>query len=945
MIDMQIHIGGLSKRLALVLALIMLPWMVFGQQGSLSVRGRVLDESKQPLPSANVVVRTTDGKLLGGVAADTKGNFSINNLPQGTHRLEVSFVGYTSHTQSIKLTSGQSPLSLGIITLKEDGKLFDDLVVSAKATEVVVRGDTLEYNAESFKAPEGSALEELIKRLPGAEISESGEITINGKSITGITVDGKRFFESDPKVAVKNLPAELVEKVQVLDRQSDAARMTGFADGEEETILNLTIKPGRKQGLFGTAYLGGGTKDRYEANAIVNRFTDGKQWSILAGANNTNNAGFSDIAADVSSSGLGSQMGGGGGGRFGGMSAANSGITTSKILGGNLALTISSTSEVGGNAFLGRSDKEQWTKSDILHLISTGNTRETGEITELNTKHNYGSNLRLEWKPDSLTEIIFAPSLSYGVGEGIYSSDGQTVLDATQSLITRSKLQQTSESKDYTGRLALEASRRLNGAGRTLALSFFGNLRGSDASGIYRSDIYTASTDQSNTIDQRQENDSRSRSFRARLNYVEPLGKGYALQLTYQLRGEFSNQDRTSFAADASGAYTIEDATYNYDFRSTYLAHRAGVALKKATKTSDLTIGVNVDPSRLESHTESGGQVRDIVQSVVNYSPTLRYTYRPSRAFNFRLDYRGQSFQPSVNQLAPIQDVTNPLRVVEGNANLKPGYRHNLFGNLSLFSSAKQSSLNLFFFGRVVQNEIVASSVFDTQTGVSTTTYENVNGSWTVGMGGFFNTPLPGKRFGVRIGTHNNLSDQIGFSQGQKNTTRTLSLNESLTLTYRHGWLDTSLGGSWRLSRSTNSLEGIEGLTTRTYGVNWDTNVTLPFNFSFDSQLQYRKTNGYAEGFNEEQVLLNLGLGYSFLKNKAALLRLKVYDVLGKQRSVFQSVSAVSVTNQEFNTLGQYAMLQFIYRFNSFSGNASRSDMRSGGNMMRGGGGGHPGMF
>lgn len=941
---MQIHITGLSKRLALTLLLLCTPWILLGQQGSLSIRGRVLDESKQPLPSANVVVRSADGKLLGGMATDTKGNFSVGNLPQGSLQLEITFVGYVSHQRSIKLSSAQSPLRLGDIVLKEDGKLLDDVVVSAKATEVIVRGDTIEYNAESFKAPEGSALEELIKRLPGAEINESGQITINGKTISGIMVDGKRFFESDPKVAVKNLPAELIEKVQVLDRQSDAARMTGFADGEEETILNLTIKPGRKQGLFGTAYLGAGTEDRYEGNAIVNRFTDGKQWSILAGANNTNNAGFSDIAADVSSSGLSMQMRGNRGGRFGMRNTANDGVTTSKILGGNLALTISPTSEVGGNAFLGRSDKEQVTKGETLNLISTGNTRETGQTSELNTKHNYGANLRLEWKPDSLTEIIIAPSLTYGTGEGTYLSETQTVLDETQALITRSKLQQTSESKDYTGRLAIEASRRLSASGRTLALSFFGNLTGSKAQGTYLSDIYTASTATSSVIDQFQKNDSRSRSFRSRLNYVEPLGGGYALQLTYQLRGEFTDQDRVSYAPDATGAYTIEDDTYSYDFSSSYLAHRIGFAFKKATKASDLTLGVNVDPSRLESLTKSGGQTRDIVQSVVNYSPTLRYSYRPSKAFNLNLDYRGQSFQPSVNQLAPIQDVTNPLNVVVGNAELKPGYRHNLFGRLSLFSAAKQSSMNLFFFGRVVQNEIVASTLYDTSSGVRTTTYTNVNGSWMAGFGGFFNTPLPGKRFTLRVGTHNNLSNQIGFSQGQENRARTLGLNESLTLTYRHGWLDTSLGGSWGMSRITNSLEGVAGQTTRTYGVNWDTNITLPLNLAFDSQLQYRKTSGYAAGFNEEQVLLNMGLGYSFLKNKAALLRVRIYDVLGKQRNVYQTASAVAITNEETNTIGQYAMLQFIYRFNSFSGNASRSDMKTT-SGMGGPGGPPPGRF
>lgn len=205
-------------------------------------------------------------------------------------------------------------------------------MVEAKATEVVVRGDTIEYNAGSFKTAEGSALEELIKKLPGAEVSADGKITINGKSISQIMVDGKRFFDSDPKVAVKSLPADLIDKVQVLDRETDAARMSGFADGDEETIINLTVKPGRKRGLFGTAYAGGGTKERYEANGMINRFTDGNQWTILGGANNTNNAGFSDIATDLSQSDL-ARAASGSNRRPWERNNSNDGITSSQMIG------------------------------------------------------------------------------------------------------------------------------------------------------------------------------------------------------------------------------------------------------------------------------------------------------------------------------------------------------------------------------------------------------------------------------------------------------------------------------------------------------------------------------------------------------------------------------------------------------------------------------------
>lgn len=912
-------------------------------QGTLT--GRILDAQRQALPNANVrLIEPKSKTIIAGMVTDAKGNYTISKIPKGTFRLEVSFIGFATYTQELKFTEEKAQTrKLEDISLKEDNTLLKELVVAAKATEVVLKGDTIEYNADSFKTTQGAVLEELIKKLPGAEISDTGEITINGKSITQIMIDGKRFFESDPKVAIKNLPAELVQKVQVLDKQSDMARMTGFADGEDETIINLTIKPGRKKGLFGTLYAGAGTEKRYELGGILNRFKDNQQWTILGGLNNTNNSGASDIASDISQSDIARVASGGGRSRPGQRSTANDGITISRLLGGNAIFSITPQLEFGGNIFSSNSDKTLQTSGATTNLRTSGNTLDTDKVTELNKKYNYGTTLRLEWKPDQRTEIIITPQLSLGIGKGTYSSTSKTTLEANNSTISSSDLLQHTDSRTYNLRMDANISRKLNDKGRTLTLSLEGRLGGTDTDGDYLSNIYTASNASTTTIDQRLGTDNSSKIFRTRLNYVEPIAKGLLLQFNYQLRGEFSSRERSAYDRDAGGAYSLFNQLYSNAFESTYIAHKVGVAFKRATAMSDLTLGVNIDPSRLKSETNSGGNIRYITRSVINYSPTLRYSYKPSKSFNLRLDYRGQSYQPTANQLAPVTDASNPLNVYKGNEELLPGFRHMLMGHLSLFSPSKQRALNLFAMGRIIQNEIVSNTFYDIATGVRTTSYTNVNGSWMFSLGGFYTTPILGKKLSFRLSTRNSLNNQVGFVDGMRNNSLSLGLSQTLALAYRKDWLDTSLKGSWSMNKVNNCLLKSLERTTQDYGLGWDAVLTLPLGLSLESNLNWTTQRGYGEGFNQTQTLWDLSLGYSFLKNKVATIRAKAYDLLGQKRNVYQNISSSAISTQETNTLGQYVMLHFIYKFNSFSGNASAQDMKT--NSPRGMGGPPPGRF
>lgn len=886
------------------------------------VHGRVLDLQQQPISMASVRLLDANKQLLTGSVTQINGAFALKvTTALKEVWLEIRFVGYQSLER--KLTLREPSVKLGNITLKEDEQSLRELTVVGKATEVAVKGDTIEYNASSYTLPEGEALEALLKKLPGAEVNESGEIMINGKSISKIMVDGKRFFESDPKVALKNLPADLVDKVQVLDRATDNARMTGFADGEEETIINLTVKKSKKQGIFGTAYAGYGTDKRYEANAAVNQFTNGNQWTVMAGANNTNNAGFSDIASDISQSELLSQMSGSR--RRGGSPSASmgDGVLSSKLIGGNLVHTFSQLGELSSGAFWGQTDKERVGKSHVINLLSTGNTVEQTETTELNRKNTTGANLRFEWKPTQQTEVIVTPQINYGLHSGSYTANTDTEQELTALLINSNQQEQTTEGRTLRSEVRADASHRF-ASGRTLALSANWDYGFDDSQGTYRSALKSLRGNSS--VDQRLDGEQNNWGLRSRLSYVEPLGKGYALQLLYQLRLEQTNSHRDAYELDAlTQKYSIYNSQYSNRFESDFVSHRAGLALKKGGKAYDVTAGFNLDPTYLQSHSVSGGQQAYIVQRTLNYSPTLRIKYKPSKAFDLGVDYRGRSFQPSTHQLSPVQDVTNQLVIYQGNPNLRPGYRHNLFGRLSVFNAPKQSSLMLFAHLQYIQNDIVARSTYDGASGVRHIGYTNVDGNGMIGFGGFYSTPIFNKLLSLRISTQNSLLRQIGFIQGERNTSHTLRLRESVALALRRGIIDTSLKGSWGLYTSSHSLGSVEGQTTHDYRVEWDSQLRLG-GLTLESSTNYRTSSGYVAGFDREQWLINLGISYSFLQGKAATLRFKVYDLLAQQQNVYRSISALSVATHESNILGRYAMLHFIYKFSKFGGNTTKSD-------------------
>ena len=407
------------------------------------VAGRVLDEEGNPMIQANVqLVQSTGQVAVAAGATNEKGLFSLKTSQEGDYILRVSYVGYTTHDEKISLRNGQT-ITLKDISMNEDARLLQSVTVQAKAAEVVVRNDTLEFNAGSYTVAQGASIEELIKKLPGAEIGSDGKITINGKDISKILVDGKEFFSKDPQVAIKNLPADMVNKVQVLNKLSELSRMSGFDDGEEETVINLTVKPEKKKGLFGTLQAGYGTDQRYMTGGNVNRFDGNKQWTLIGSANNTNNMGFSEMSSEMGSMTFFSPQGGGRRG-FGN----SGGVTSSSMLGGNFSVEFSSALNTGGDARYGYNDKAIETTKRVENILAEGNTYMDENILERSFSHNGQARFRMQWKPSERTEVVFEPDLSISKIDGFFNDTYETK-DATGISVNKGSIHQTTQGNNF----------------------------------------------------------------------------------------------------------------------------------------------------------------------------------------------------------------------------------------------------------------------------------------------------------------------------------------------------------------------------------------------------------------------------------------------------------------------------------------------------------------
>ena len=940
----------------LLVALGVIPAFAQSGGGKVIVSGRVLDGvDKSPVIQAGVqILSVKDSVVVAGNVTDLDGKFSLSARP-GKYLLKISYIGYKTDFRNLTLDRNRLRTNVGEISLEVDAVMLDEAVVVAEAPEVIAKADTLVYNSSAYRVPEGSALEELVKKLPGAEVDESGKITINGKEITKIMIDGKEFFADDPNIAMKNLPVNIIDKVRAYDKQSDMARMTGIDDGEEETVLDLSVKPELNKGWIGNVDLAAGTEDRYSGKFMLNRFVESNQFTVIGSANNVNDNGF---------------PGGGGGFRWGGQN----GLNAVKMGGFNFSVE-NEKLEAGGSVNYNYRDADVRSKQNSETFVSSQTSSFKNALdASRNKTTNLIGDFRLEWRPDTITWLMFRPRVTYGKTDNGSSSSSFTFnedpelstdelveADDITSLVSKEKIINTivrntlNRSDNINARGMLLFNRRLGKAGRNVTMRARYTYTNNDSEQLSASqtDYYQtaeealASGAVSEILNRYITTPTKTSDYSVRLSYSEPIFKGGFLQFSYDFQYRNSTTDNSTYDMpvdwEVGQGFIPGQAVFNTDLSKSaeynYYNHQAEVQLRWIRQKMRFNVGASFQPQRSTLSYTMGDYSVDTVRTVFNFTPTLDFRYNFSKTSQLRVNYRGRSSQPSMTDLLPITDDTDPLNVKLGNPGLKPEFTNTLRVFYNTFNTEKQRGMMTHFSFQNVMNDISNRRTYDETTGGYRTMPENINGNWNLfGVLGT-NTALKNKKYTINTFTmarYNNIVSYMSagetLADTDKNKTRQLVMSERLRGTYRNDWWEISLNGSLTYNHSRNSFQEQSNMDTYQFSYGASTNVRLPWNMSIATDISQNSRRGYTDAsMNRNELLWNAQISQDFLKGNAATVSVQFYDILRQQSNISRAITAAMRQDTEYNAIYSYCMVHFIYRLNLFGGKGNRPPMGSGG--------------
>lgn len=956
----------MKRKLVLGIVLLLVTTLSsFSQNRSnITVTGTVVDDLNTPVEQATIqMLSLPDSTYVTGIATKSNGSFSLPRVRAGKYVLKISYIGYKTKFVPLQLKASNTTTieRIGTVKLEVDAVLLSEAVVVAEAPQVQVVEDTVQFNSSAYRTPQGATLEELVKKLPGAEIDDDGNVKINGKDVSKIMLNGKEFFGGDVATALKNLPVEMIDKLKTYDKKSDLARITGIDDGEEETVLDLTVKKEMETGWFGNADVAGGTEDRYSARGMVNYFRGSTQLSIIGSVNNVNDQGFS---------------GGGGGPRF----RRNNGLTDKKWVGMNFA-TENDKIDMDGSV------RYNYTKNNITSIGSTedfltnGNSFSNANSQSRNISKNFRANLRLEWTPDTMTNIIFRPNFSYGKTDnwsnsesGTFNSDPYNIVANPNDYLSLEKLLMNddpledirvnainngtlTDGKSLDAEATLQVNRKLNNRGRNITFrGRFGygdnvNKQYTESQTYYYllQSIMNPGQDSVLIRNQYIHTPTKDFNYRAQLTYSEPLGRATFLQFNYQFQYMYSESDKRTYdlyRADNDWALggalppnymdaEVDSLGKYAEYR--YYNHDASVSLRFIRTKWQLSAGMSFQPQHTVLSYKRGDYMIDTTRNVFNFAPNIDFRYRFSKISQLRLMYRGRSSQPSMENLLPIVDNSNPQNIRIGNPGLKPSFTHSVRLFYNTYNADKQRSIMTHVNFSATQNSVSNSRVYNEATGGWTTTPKNINGNWNAfGMFGF-NTALRNKKF--NIGSFSNVSYQnnVGYLTDtqtrieQKNTTTNLNIGERLNATYRNDWLEFGVNGTLSYSIERDKLTPDNNQQPYTFSYGAFTTVMMPWNMSVSTNISNQGRRGYRDSsMNRDELIWNAQLSQTFLRGNATV-SLEAYDILKRQSNITRSLTANGRSVYEYNGVNSYFMLRFIYRLNIFGGKNVSNRPRPGG--------------
>ena len=969
-------------RKILLLAVVVLMTTVGVQAQSRRISGRLIDrDSKEAVMQATIQLLKTDSTFVAGALSNEKGEFHLVAPSNGRYLLKMTSVGYETQVKNVTLSNDKN-VNLGDIVFGSDAIMLKGTTVTAQASKVTVKKDTFVYNASAYRTPEGSVIEELVKKLPGAQVDDDGKITINGKEVKKILVDGKEFMTGDTKTAMQNLPTSIINNIKAYDQQSDMARVTGIQDGNEETVLDFGIKPGMNHGMFANVDASIGTRNRYTWRGMGAYSTANSRLMLFTNANNVGDRGF---------------PGGGGGGRWG---AAN-GLNASKMLGLNYNYEKKDKLKLDLSARWNHRDGDTQSRQSVENFVSKVGAFSNSASSNFTRSNSWDIRGRLEWQPDSMTNIMFRPSVQFSTNDGNslsssasfkedpykYVSDPLAAASieslASDSLMVNSSINgRLSYSESTNARGTLQINRRLNNSGRNVTLRGEGSYSDTESKELSTSDVIlyliktAAGNDSTYYTNRYNLTPTKNWNYSVQATYSEPIWKRTYLQFSYQFQYGYSKSDRSTYDYSLFDVNPFIGITQEYRGWNNYLSligdpysndyynlnlsrfseyknyiHEMNLTFRMIRDKYQLNAGVMFQPQTTKFVQNYQSVYTDTTRNVFNVAPTLDFRYNPNDLTRLQITWRANTTQPSMSDLLDITDDSDRLNVKKGNPGLKPSFTNNLRLFYNTYIQSHQRAIMTFINFNTTQNSISNMVTYDEQTGGRTTRPENINGNWNTNIGFMFNTAVDSAGvWNVNTFTMFNYNNYVGYlyqdalKEASKNTTRTTTLMERLQGSWRKDWIEISLDGTLNYTHTRNLLQEQNNLDTWQFSYGGSLNIFAPWGTSFYSDLHNQSRRGYNDkSMNTNELIWNAQISHSLLKGKPLTISLQFYDLLHQMSSYSRTVSAMQRSDTEYNNINSYALLHVIYRLNLFGGKAARERMeqgRPGGPGGRGGFGG-----
>ncbi|NML20053.1 outer membrane beta-barrel protein [Pseudoflavitalea sp. G-6-1-2] len=922
------------KKLVYLISFIAIPSILFAQKNG-SVKGILYDSvAKHPIASATItLLQQKDSSLISFTMTDDQGRFMIDKIANGKYRLLITHVNYHNRSEQFVIDDSTHQKELGQLYLSDLSQTLEAVVVTAEAPPVTLLGDTVQYNAGSFKVAPNANVEQLLKKMPGVKVEKDGSITAQGEKVKKVLVDGKEFFGNDPKLATRNLSADAVDKVQVYDKKSEQAELTGFDDGNSQKTINLKLKKDKTKGMFGKVTAGSGTDDRYQGRFNLNSFQGARRLSILGMANNINADGFSfsDIMGatgmrTVSSSGGGAVVvveSGGSGGSGGGGNSGN--IRTIWGTGLNYNDLIGKSTDFSANYFFNNYNPVTRTESNRTNFLndSTWLYKQNSVTDNLNKSHKL--NMVADIKLDSFHSIRIAPQLSTQDTRNTASRDFET-LTKDGSLINEGSNRNFDHTKGYTFQNDILFRKKFRRAGRTFSLNLQTNFNGSNGDGTLQSinSFYkpAGSFLRKDSMNQRNESSADVKGYQARAVYTEPLFRRSLLEFTVSNGYSRSSSSRTTWDIDSKLNQEVINKDYTNDYSTSYGSTDAGVKFRSKGKKYEYSIGTSWQQARLSGKIIAGVKDSLLQKSFYNFLPNASFKYNFKQMHSLNFNYRTTTVQPTASQLQPVPDNSDPLNIREGNPDLKQELKHSVSLNVMAINPYKARSLFFYISAWYSNNKIVDSDTL-LEGGIRSTKPVNTDGVYSIA--GALNTSLPLNFFkgAIRVGSNFTFNNNKQFLNRKENRVRSFAMGPDvkLDLSFTDKFdMQFSAGINFNNVRYALRPELNNKYFSQEYGTeaNWE----LPKKFYLSSEFSYVVNNRLADGFNLRVPLWNASVSKHFLKNDRGELKLSAFDLLNKNVDISRNASRNYIEDVRSTVLKRYFMLTFTYSLNKTGGGA-----------------------